>query len=796
MTSDLARWLFDPSGLTPHGFYLLWEPWLIRTHAASNVAIGLAYFSIPVVLIRFVRRRRDLVFKPVFGLFAAFILLCGAGHWADLLTLWYPLYGVEGVIKAATAAVSLLTAAALWPLLPRALALPSPAQMREANAALRDSEACHRANFVGAPVPLHILDTGGRIVEVSDRWLDLLGYSRAEVVGSAVGDFQEDRGAATRSVFASVLAGAAELRDAPRRFVRRDGAVLDVLASARVERSADGEPARAIVALVDVTARGRAEAALADSERGFRLLVQGVTDYAIYMLDPGGRVTTWNAGARRIKGWAAEEIVGQHFSRFYTEEDRAAAGPERALERAAATGRFEAEGWRVRKDGSRFWASVVIDAIRDEDGALVGFAKVTRDITEKREAERALEAARGQLAQAQKMEAIGQLTGGVAHDFNNVLQAVTGNLELIRRRARDERPDVARLAGNALDAASKAAGLTSQLLAFARRQKLDPKPLDPVEVVEGMRGLLARTAGDRIALRVEAEEDAGFCLADRNQLESALLNLAINARDAIGDAVVGGAAAGAITVSVRPERVEGAAVGGWPPAGDYVRIAVRDDGPGMPEEVRRRAFEPFFTTKAAGKGTGLGLAQIHGFAHQSGGTVRIDSAPGRGTEVAILLPRAAGGAVAADGAVPDAGFQEVAEPEPETGFGETVLVVEDDALVRGALAETLRELRYRVVEAADADAALALLDRGAGVDAILSDVAMPGSMDGVGFAVAARARWPGVPVVLATGHVGALDGRALPPRVGVLRKPLGRAAIAVALRRAVAAAEEPEPVEA
>jgi CheY-like chemotaxis protein len=213
-----------------------------------------------------------------------------------------------------------------------------------------------------------------------------------------------------------------------------------------------------------------------------------------------------------------------------------------------------------------------------------------------------------------------------------------------------------------------------------------------------------------------------------------------------------------------------------------VRIAVRDDGPGMPEEVRRRAFEPFFTTKAPGKGTGLGLAQIHGFAHQSGGTVMIDSAPGRGTEVAILLPRT--GAAAPDGA----GIGEAAEPEAEAGFGETVLVVEDDALVRGALAETLRDLHYRVVEAADADAALALLDRGTGVDAILSDVTMPGSMDGLGLAAAARARLPGVPVVLATGRAGALDGRSLPPGVGVLRKPLSRSAIAVALRRALAQA--------
>ena len=654
---DLARWLFDPSGLTPHGFCLLWEPWLIWTHALSNVAIGLAYFSIPLALLRFIRRRRDLVFKPVFALFAAFILLCGAGHWADLLTIWYPLYGVEGAIKAATATVSVLTAAALWPLLSRALNLPSPAQMRAANAALRASEERHRASFVGAPVALHLLDADARIVEVSRRWLGLLGYRREQVVGRRVSDFFGDgQSLADHRECFPALAGreGAEMWDMPRRYVRGDGAVLDALVSARSERTGDGR-VHVIVSLVDVTGRVQAEAALRASEEALR--------------------------------------------------------------------------------------------------------------------------------HAQKMEAIGQLTGGVAHDFNNVLQAVTGNLELIRRRVRDERPDVARLAGNALDAAGKAAGLTSQLLAFARRQRLDPKPLDPVEVVEGMRGLLARTAGDRIALRVEAEEGAGFCLADRNQLESALLNLAINARDAIGEA-----AAGTITASVRAERVAGAAEG-WPPDGEYVRVAVRDDGPGMPEEVRRRAFEPFFTTKAPGKGTGLGLAQLHGFAHQSGGTALIDSAPGRGTEVAILLPRTGA-------AAPDAGHREEAEPEAEAGFGETVLVVEDDALVRGALAETLRELRYRVVEAADADAALALLDRGAAVDAILSDVAMPGGMDGVGFAHAARARSPGVPVVLATGHVGALDGRALPPGVGVLRKPLSRAAIAVALRRALAAEEEPEPVGA
>jgi CheY-like chemotaxis protein len=333
---------------------------------------------------------------------------------------------------------------------------------------------------------------------------------------------------------------------------------------------------------------------------------------------------------------------------------------------------------------------------------------------------------------------------------------------------------VARLAGNALDAAAKAAGLTSQLLAFARRQRLEPQPLDPAEVVEGMRGLLARTAGARIALRIEAEEGAGLCLADRNQLESALLNLAINARDAIGDAP------GTITVSLRAERVEGTP-DDWPPAGDYVRIAVHDDGPGMPEEVRRRAFEPFFTTKGPGKGTGLGLAQIHGFAHQSGGTARIESAPGAGTEVSLLLPRTGGGAPKTTE------VQAAAEPEA-AGHGETVLVVEDDALVRTALAETLRDLRYRVVEAADADAALAVLDAGTRVAAVLTDLTMPGSMDGLGLAAAARSRLPAVPVILISGHLAASQGKSLPPGVEFVQKPHTGGAITVALRRALGGA--------
>jgi signal transduction histidine kinase len=462
-------------------------------------------------------------------------------------------------------------------------------------------------------------------------------------------------------------------------------------------------------------------------------------------------------------------VEGRHFTEFLTEQG-VCMFHENWLRFLAMGALTDARMQMVKRSGEVAEVEISARMFRDAQGALVRTQGIVTDITARVRAEE-------QLRHAQKMEAVGQLTGGIAHDFNNVLQAVTGNLELIRRRVRDDRPDVARLAGNALDAAEKATGLTSQLLAFARRQRLDPQPLDPAEVVDGMRGLLARTVGERIALHIKAEPDIGACLADRNQLESALLNLAINARDAIAGA------AGTLTISLRSERVT-AASEGWPPDGEYIRIAVRDDGPGMPEEVRRRACEPFFTTKAPGKGTGLGLAQIHGFAHQSGGTVLIESVPGQGTEVAILLPRS------------NKLMQRSAEPpasppaEPEAGFGETVLVVEDDAMVRAAVTETLRDLRYQVIEAADADAALAMLDYGITADVVLSDVMMPGTMDGVEFAAATRGRFPELPIILTTGRLDALGGRPLPPGVSVLRKPHSRSGIAAALRRALAGARE------
>ena len=355
--------------------------------------------------------------------------------------------------------------------------------------------------------------------------------------------------------------------------------------------------------------------------------MQGVTDYAICMLDKEGRVNSWNAGAQRIKGYHPYEIIGRHFSQFYTEEDREAAMPRKALETAAREGRFEREAERVRKDGSRFWAHIIIDAIRDDEGELIGFAKITRDITERKEAQEKVEKAREFSLQAQKLEAIGQLTGGIAHDFNNLLTAVLGSLELLRKRLRDDPKSIA-LLENAAQGAQRGTTLTKRLLAFARLE-LRKEVTSIADLVRGMTELLQRSIGPSFNLETHFPLSLKPIEVDTNQLELALLNLTLNARDAMPDG-------GDIILAAREESVAAAHEG--LEAGNYLRVSVTDTGEGMDEETLGRATEPFFTTKGVGKGTGLGLSMVHGFAEQSGGRLILRSQKDRGTTAELWLP--------------------------------------------------------------------------------------------------------------------------------------------------------------
>jgi len=464
----------------------------------------------------------------------------------------------------------------------------------------------------------------------------------------------------------------------------------------------------------------------------YRALIEGVTDYAIYMLDPTGIVSSWNPGARRFKGYEAAEIIGSHFERFYTPEDRAAALPRRALEIAEREGRFEKEGWRLRKDGSRFWAHVVIDPIR-RDGRLIGFAKITRDLTERREAGRQLEQAREALFQSQKLETIGQLTGGVAHDFNNLLMAILSSLEIIRRRLPED-PRITPFIASAIQQANRGAALTKRMLAFARHQNLDLKPLDVGSLMRGLAELLQRSLGPTAWIEMRVPPFLPLVLADANQLELALLNLTMNARDALPEG-------GVITI----EAAEQIVPPGPPnlPPGVYVRLSVTDTGIGMDAETLARAAEPFFTTKDVGKGTGLGLSVVHGMAEQSGGKLVLKSEKGRGTTVEIWLPRHQGKA-AEQSSRSDA-------PAPKHERKRAILVVDDESVILMNTAAMLEELGHDTLQASSAEQALALLRAGRTVDLVLTDHAMP-RMTGLQLAKEIRATWPAIPIILASGY--------------------------------------------
>jgi PAS domain S-box-containing protein len=490
-----------------------------------------------------------------------------------------------------------------------------------------------------------------------------------------------------------------------------------------------------------------------ESERRFRLLIQGITDYAIYMLSPEGRVTNWNAGAARIKGYTDAEIVGEHFSRFYPPEDISAGLPKKALDAARRDGWYEAEGWRLRKDGTRFWASAVIDAIYD-DGQLIGFAKITRDLTERRETQM-------QLFQAQKMEAVGQLTGGLAHDFNNLLTGISGSLELLKARlAQGRMGDLDRYIMAAQGAASRAAALTHRLLAFARRQTLDAKPIAPNKLVLDMAELVQRTVGPEIKVETVLAIGLWPTLCDPNQLENAILNLCINGRDAMPDG-------GRLTIETANTWLDerGARERDMQP-GQYVAICVTDTGIGMAPDVVERAFDPFYTTKPVGHGTGLGLSMIYGFAKQSGGQARIYSEVGVGTTVRIYLPRYQG---EVGQEVPQAKLAEA----PRAESGETVLIVDDEPTVRMLVTDVLAELGYAAIEAADSQSGLKVLQSDVRIDLLISDVGLPGGLNGRQMADAARQRRPDLRVLFITGYAenATLGDGYLESGMHVLTKP-------------------------
>ncbi len=386
----------------------------------------------------------------------------------------------------------------------------------------------------------------------------------------------------------------------------------------------------------------------------------------------------------------------------------------------------------MRKDGTKFWASIVIDPIRGASGEIIGFAKVTRDVTEKREASIALERAREALFQAQKLDAIGQLTGGVAHDFNNLLMVVLSSLELLKRRVPDDEK-TRRLIDNAVQGAKRGVTLTQRMLAFARRQELAPVVVYVDDVVHGMRDLLDQSLGSAIDIVLDFPARLRPVLVDANQFELAVLNLAVNARDAMPHG-------GTLTISTRLEAVDAYAVGLLP--GKYVRVTIADTGIGMSEETLARAMEPFYTTKGVGKGTGLGLPMVHGLAAQLGGQFILRSAEHVGTQAEVWLP------VAAAGVEPSAPL----EPSHWIAKGQPLVVVavDDDALVLAGTVAMLEDLGHTVLPATSAQDALDLLLGRPDVSLLITDQVMP-RMTGAELIARLVTERPDVAVILATG---------------------------------------------
>jgi PAS domain S-box-containing protein len=600
---------------------------------------------------------------------------------------------------------------------------------------------------------IYLLDPHGRVMSWNPDAERIEGYTEEEIIGAHFSCFytNEDRAAGVPDKVLRIAVETGRFTTEAWR-CRKDGSqfwamvVIDPIYEA-------GQLVGFAKITRDMTEQRAAQVRALESERRFRLLVQGITDYAIYMLSPEGRVTNWNAGAARIKGYTDAEIVGEHFSRFYPPEDISAGRPEKALDAARLDGRYEAEGWRLRKDGTRFWASAVIDAIYDK-GQLIGFAKITRDLTERRETQM-------QLFQAQKMEAVGQLTGGLAHDFNNLLTGISGSLELLKARlAQGRMGDLNRYIMAAQGAASRAAALTHRLLAFARRQTLDPKPTSPNKLILDMTELVQRTVGPEIKVETVLAIGLWPTLCDPNQLENAILNLCINGRDAMPDG-------GRLTIETANTWLDerGARERDMQP-GQYVAICVTDTGTGMAPDVVERAFDPFYTTKPVGHGTGLGLSMIYGFAKQSGGQARIYSEISVGTTVRIYLPRYQG----------EVG-QEVAQANlaqaPRAEIGETVLIVDDEPTVRMLVTDVLAELGYAAIEAADSQSGLKVLQSDVRIDLLITDVGLPGGLNGRQMADAARQRRPDLRVLFITGYAenAALGDGHLEPGMHVLTKP-------------------------
>ncbi len=636
-----------------------------------------------------------------------------------------------------------------------------------------------------APDAMLIVDERGNILLANSQTEKLFGYRREELIGQPVETLMPPRFRGAHTQHRSQFFSAPHLRSMDAGLdlygLRRDGSEFPVeislnpiaseggtLVTSSIRdisdrKHAEQELRRAYAELdrrvlqrtaelervtaelrARISMQERTENELRQSEERFRLLVEGAKDYAIFMLDPEGVVVSWNAAAERIYGFTAEEAIGSSHTRFYSTEDPQAETPQYALEQAAATGRFEEESWRVRKDGQRFRASTVTTALRENGGNLRGFSKITRDLTERRELEH-------RLRHAQKLEAIGRLAGGVAHEFNNSATAILGYSSLIIDRVQDD-DKLRHYAEEVHKAGQRAASVTRQLLAFSRQQILQPTMLNLNEVVADIEKMIRGLIGENIRLLTTLDPYLGVVKADSGEMEQVMVNLALNARDAMPDG-------GVMIIETGNVEVDPAFAAENPDMapGPHVRLRVSDTGIGLEKQTAVRIFEPFFTTKPVGKGTGLGLSTVYGTVKRSGGGILVFSEPGRGAAFEIYLPR-----------LEQQTFVKPAILSPgrkADGGSETILIVEDDSSLRWLTGQILTQFGYTVLEAGDASHALALAKERAGdIDLLLTDVVMPG-FNGRQLARQVEQLYPQTKVLLMSGYTAEIvaqqDGKEL-----------------------------------
>lgn len=634
-------------------------------------------------------------------------------------------------------------------------------------AALADADAHSHATTRLTDCAVFALDRRGRITACNiegelfstDRPDELLGRHVLSL-------FVRDR--ANRSLLREALKTVVARRrvQGEANMLRRESEPFVAHVSVDSMVGADGAVIGFVLIACDKSQRRQAEERLRESERRFRLFADGIADSAICLIDPSGLIVDWTPGAQRMTGFHSESVCGHSCHILFDQGARARGLLPRLLARSSEAGRIEVECMLMRSDGRDFPAELVIDPFHHCDGSLLGFALILRDITARRTLEQRLREAHEKIHHGQKIEAVGQLASGIAHDFNNSLQGIVSSLEMASFHMERGAPQRAQpCVETALDAAVRAGGLTQRLLGLVRRPTSAGHGALVDQVLLSMRELLPRVLGDGIQLDVAADQDMPPIPCDGGQLEPALLNLAINARDAMGGH-------GRLVISSGVRTREQVAELGVTPGRNtdaYIEITVRDDGPGMSEEVRAHALEPFFTTKPKGQGTGLGLAMVHDLVTQYGGAIDIQSGLGCGTAVRLYLP--CGVATEED----DTEGQVIPEPDL-SGF--RIMVVENDDIIRRTIAARLRQLDCVVYESSSGRDALLTLSTCHALDLLLSDIDLPG-LDGYELSREARLVFPSLPIILMTGYADAelLGHKCLDKATESLLKPFDMGAL-------------------